>query len=187
MVSKMQVVSTSSIFNPNASLQTRIIPIAATVRGDAFFMTKKTQPITFDNRFSLCLPNEDWTIYEDELFTIFDGKHGVGTLQISLFNSDEKLGSDVLSKTLSDIVTDYQRDNGLNAHFIITKKANSVASHFQFSEKSEDNASEIDNWRIWHILNANTLLFISYNCAEADMSKEQKAIDSIIDSIQFTP
>lgn len=123
--------------------------------------------IKLNNILDITIP-DNWKIEKDENITsLFDSDNGLGALQFSFYKMP-------ISKTINvvDELKDYLLDKyaDIKVHLV---------SKFAYSSIINKDLY----WRYWLLKKDKTIVFISYNCNEADMGKEDSVIDEIINSI----
>jgi hypothetical protein len=142
-------------------------------------MTKKYSKLLYPDWLQIMIP-EDW--HNEELDGILNlySSEGYGSLQIS-FGRRYKKDND-LKIHMNEIIKLHLLDNNLSKDKVeihISNKINYLVSELEY-------LVDQDYWRIWHFLDMNRLVFITYNCNKNYKdSNEKEVIDKIISSIEF--
>ncbi len=121
-----------------------------------------------DTEFRFVYP-DNWVVEEENnILSVFDPIKGVGAIQFSYYHVN-----DPSKVVLSDELDDYLK--GKYDVYNIYKFDNYVCSDYINS------GEEI--WKYWVFMKGNTIAFITYNCLSTDGQKEEKEVESIINSI----
>lgn len=112
---------------------------------------------------------DDWTVEQEKnLISVFDNEHGVGALQFSLYQART-----LENLRLEDELEEYVIKRHGSAEILKRKD-------FVFSNYLPGTGKRI--WKYWLFSKANYLIFVSYNCEENDIGKEDEEVSNIVHS-----
>lgn len=139
-------------------------------------MKTKEHIHTFENMFSIILP-DIWSCEVDEsIFNCFSNVNPIGALQISFFRIEENENLEELAKNhLDRFVNQFNIDIDIDTYKVIEAPYYTIAN--------TSGISEGDFIKIWVINNNEKMLLITYNSIEK--TKELDIVDNIVYSINF--
>lgn len=126
--------------------------------------------------YSLKYPRT-WEVEEDEGYsTFFEPESGVGAFQVSAYETPSPQDCEA-------ILLEYLADHGIQSsqceRTVETQNGKCIAA-CRYTENA---------WfrRVWFISEDNRLLMLTYNCKTEHRGKEDRQIESIIESVTINP
>jgi hypothetical protein len=112
---------------------------------------------------------DNWTVLQEtNIISVFDSEHGLGALQFSFYQVGNAAGL-----LLKDELEEYIKKRHGSAEVLKSKD-------FVFSNYLEGIGKRY--WKYWLFLKTSVLIFVSYNCQEEDIGKEDEIVGNIIHS-----
>jgi hypothetical protein len=112
---------------------------------------------------------DNWTVLQEtNMISVYDSEHGLGALQFSFYQVGNAEGL-----LLKDELEEYIIKRHGSAEVLKSKD-------FVFSNYLEGIGKRY--WKYWLFLKTSILIFVSYNCQEDDIGKEDEIVGNIIHS-----
>ena len=119
--------------------------------------------------WELDLPS-DWTAESDDTCVTLERAGGVGALQISGAQKD----GEVTDEDLRDFASE-RLDAGAVASAAV------CGDYFGFSLRYREDSSY---WRQWYLRSSQSMLFVTYNCAEESRGVEDAEVDRVVGTLR---